>query len=91
MVPTNHMRLPFVGELEGVFEKSSQFGKKRDGSRPFAVVAFCLGRRHGDSIAFPIDVSPFQREHFRRTTQSAEPRQTDDGSPGRIGFAQQLI
>ena len=59
------------GKLECLNEKRLELGKQRDRS-PGLALAFGLLTGNGERLAFPVDMTPLQGQHFGRRSQAPE-------------------
>jgi hypothetical protein len=64
MISTHDVNLTRFGELKGFIQKRPQVREQRDGASSLPVVTVSLRARHGDTVAFPVDMLPFQGLHF---------------------------
>ena len=76
------------GQLERFLQEGPQLCEQGDRPASFAVVAIGLRAWHCDTISFPIDMLPFEGQHFRRAAQAAVSGQGDYDLPGRAGQRQ---
>jgi hypothetical protein len=79
--PINHESDAGGLELFEIFQMGAQFRKQRYEPLPLATAMLEFARMDKYSIAFPINVFPFQREEFRWAAQSSETTKSYDHPP----------
>jgi hypothetical protein len=72
MVPADDVSLTGDRPLEGVFKVVAQVCEERNRPAPLPLIAVGLGAWNCDAISLPIDLLPFQRQHFRRAAHTIE-------------------
>ena len=80
-MPRDDMRCPIGGGVKGGVRKRAKFGEERHASRCLADVVFGLRCVDDETIAFPVDVVPSQRQVFGREAKPAVPCESKDQLP----------